>query len=178
MRTIDHIAAKGQASERVVHHIMYGAKVLVAADERRALLVARVNQHAGNVREGRLAVQTFYLDVSISVVVELVLECLIALAACDVMVGEDAFVKITAECQHVAIADGDALPLAKFSEVDACPTHNAASHIDHPFVAIETRDLLGLHLHHDAVGLAHHWRYLLGRDVHRLHALPTDGIER
>ena len=93
---IHHIAAKCQATESVVHHIMDGTKVLVAADERRTFLVTRMDKHTCDVREGRLMVQSFYFDVSISVVVELVAERFITLAACNVIVGENAFIEVAA----------------------------------------------------------------------------------
>ena len=157
---------------------MYGAEVLVAAHERRALLVTRMNKHACDVRESRLTFESLYLDVPVSVVVELVLEHFFALAACDVVVGKHTFIEVAAQCKHVAIADGDALSLAKFAEVDACPAHYTAPHVHHPLAAVEARDLLCLHFHHDAIGFAHHRSNFLSREFHRRHALPADGIER
>ena len=109
---VHHIAAERQATERVVNHVVDGTEILVVADERGFLLVAGMDEHACDVREGRLTVESLYLDISVGVVVELVAEGLLALAACDVVVCEDALVEVAAHGQHVAVADGDALPLA------------------------------------------------------------------
>ena len=129
---IDHVSAERQTAEGVVNHVVDGVEVLVAADEGCCLLVAGVYEHAGNVGEGGLMVQPFYLDVAVGVVVELVLEGFFSLAAGDVVVGEDAFVEVATEGEPVAVADGDALSLAEMAEADACPAHDATAHIDHP----------------------------------------------
>ena len=138
-----------------------------------------MDQHARDVREGWLTVETFYFDVSVRVIVELVAECFITLTTCNVVVRKDAFVEVAVHGKHVAIADGDLLPFAEPPKMYSRPSHDAASHINHPLVSVEATDLLSSHFHHDAVGLAHHRGNLLSRELfHCCYPLPGDRIER